>query len=262
MNEIRDGLRTLWQTLFAWLPKLVGALLVLFIAYVIANALGKLVERIMHGFNLDSLVHRGRGGRMIARVVSSPARLLGRLTFWLLFLFGISIAIGILGIPALDAIVRGIYAYIPNVIAAILIFLVAGGIAAAVDAFILRVLGDTPTGKIAASIAPVVIMGIAVFMILDQLKIAPTIVTITYAALMGSLFLGLALAFGLGGREVAARMLEGAYQTGKVKREQFNRDMAVGKQRATDFASQMNEETRRERRAVSREARNRRTSSI
>lgn len=66
--------------------------------------------------------------------------------------------------------------------------------------------------------APTLVLGIAVFMILNQLRIAPDIVVITYACLMGAVALGAALAFGLGGREVASRMLEEAYRRGQAER--------------------------------------------
>jgi len=79
-------------------------------------------------------------------------------------------------------------------------------------------MGDTPTGKLAATALPVLVMAIAVFMILNQLKIATDIVTITYAALLGAVALGMALAFGLGGRDVASRMLEDAYRRGQDER--------------------------------------------
>jgi hypothetical protein len=60
-----------------------------------------------------------------------------------------------------------------------------------------------------------------VFMILNQLRIATEIVTITYAALMGALALGMALAFGLGGRDVASRVLEDAYRRGQQERNRI-----------------------------------------
>ena len=68
-------------------------------------------------------------------------------------------------------------------------------------------MGDTATGRIVRTVAPTLIMAIAVFMILDELQIAQNIVLITYAALMGAIALGMALAFGLGGlrREPDAR---------------------------------------------------------
>ena len=73
-------------------------------------------------------------------------------------------------------------------------------------------------------------------MILEQLKIAPAIVTITYAALLGAIALGSALAFGLGGREVAARMLEGAYTNVQENKEQWKQDLDQGMTRAREEA--------------------------
>ena len=81
--------------------------------------------------------------------------------------------------------------------------MIAGVVAAAVGGLVARTMGDTPTGKVVGSVVPVLVMAIATFMILNQLQIAPEIVTITYAALIGGVFLAMALAFGLGGREVA-----------------------------------------------------------
>ena len=85
-------------------------------------------------------------------------------------------------------------------------------------------------------------MAIATFMILNQLRIAPEIVTITYAALIGGVFLAMALAFGLGGREVAGRMLGDAYDRGHEQRGQVKQDMRVGKERAKDDAQRVQSE--------------------
>jgi hypothetical protein len=149
----------------------------------------------------------------------------------------------VLGIDALEDFVAAIYAYLPNVLAAILIFLVAGAIAAGVGTLIARTMGDTTTGKVVGTVAPVLIMAVAGFMILDQLQIAPEIVTITYASLMGAIALGMALAFGLGGRDVAARMLEGAYAAGQRNREQVKQDLDQGRQRAKQEADRLREKT-------------------
>jgi hypothetical protein len=97
-------------------------------------------------------------------------------------------------------------------------------------------MGDTPTGKVVGSVVPVLVMAIATFMILNQLQIAPEIVTITYGALIGGVFLAMALAFGLGGREVAGQMLGDAYDKGREQRGQVRRDMEVGKERGKQDA--------------------------
>lgn len=176
----------------------------------------------------------GRSGEWISRATSSPSGLLGRLVFWAVFLGAVALAVSVLGIDALTDFMGRIFLYLPNVIAAIAIFLVAGLVAGAVAALVDRTMGDTPTGRILRTVVPGLIMAIALFMILEQLEIAPEIVRITYAALIGALALAAALAFGLGGRDVAARMLEDAYVKGQQQRAQVRRDLEVGKQRGRE----------------------------
>jgi hypothetical protein len=120
-----------------------------------------------------------------------------------------------------------VFSYLPNVVAAILIFVVAAALASFLARAVVGVMGDTPTGRLVATAVPALVMAIAVFMILNQLKIATDVVTITYAALMGALALGMALAFGLGGRDVASRVLEDAYRRGQQERERIRAQRAT-----------------------------------
>ena len=170
-----------------------------------------------------------------------PSRTIAAIAFWFIFLGAISIAVSQLGIAALAHSSGSIAAYLPNVVAAILIFVIAGVIAAAIGGLVARTIGDTPTGKVVGSVVPVLVMAIATFMILNQLKIA-TKMTITYAALIGGVFLAMALAFGLGGRTVAQRMLEDAYDKGQEQQGKVKDDMEKGKQRAERDAEKVKAE--------------------
>jgi hypothetical protein len=154
--------------------------------------------------------------------------------FWLVFVFFLTSAIGALKIPAVTTFMNQVLAYLPNVIAAIVIFVIAAALAGAVAAGVGKLMGDTPTGKIVATIVPALIMVLAMFMILNQLKIAEDIVSIAFAATMGSLALGLALAFGLGGRDVARRLLEDAYDKGSAAKAQAEQDVQTGRERAEE----------------------------
>ncbi len=82
-----------------------------------------------------------------------------------------SIAVTVLGVPALTNFINVVYGYLPNVLAALAIFLVAGAVSAAVSAFVVKVMGDSATGKLIATVIPVATMLIATFMILNELKI-------------------------------------------------------------------------------------------
>ena len=70
--------------------------------------------------------------------------------------------------------------------------------------------------------------------------------TITYGVLLGSLGLGMALAFGLGGRETAAQLVSGAYDKGQEQKGQVKRDLEVGKQRGREQAEQAKDTAQRD----------------
>jgi hypothetical protein len=220
--EIGDSLQRGLDELVAFLPRLVGFLIILLIGWLIARAVKAVLVRALEGVGVDRALSSGAAGPYVERAMpdARPSELIGKIAFWFLFLGAIAIAVSQLGIGALDNFVQSIVAYLPNVAVAIIIFVVAGAIAAAVSGLVSRTMGDTATGKVAGAAAPILIMGIATFMILDQLNIAPAIVEITYIALLGSVALGMAIAFGLGGREVAGRLLEDAYRQGREQRDE------------------------------------------
>jgi hypothetical protein len=237
--DVGDSVQRGADAFALWVPRFLGFIAVLIIGYIIAKVVANLVTRVLRRTGLDERLQSGTAGNWISRATRYPSGLIGRIAFWLIFIGAISIAVDVLGIQALDDFVGTVWGYVPNLIAAFLIFLVAAAIAAGVGALVARTMGETTTGKVIATVVPILIMAIAGFMILDQLKIAETIVTITYASLLGAIALGMALAFGLGGRDVAARMLEGAYQAGQQNREQMKQDLQQGRDRARAEAERM-----------------------
>lgn len=229
----------LLQNIVDGLPKFLGALAILIIGYFIAKAVSAAVRKILDAANLNQHVHAATGGSVIEKAVPNPSGLLASITYWIIFLFSVSIAVTTLGIPFLIDFVRAIYGYLPNVFAALLIFLVASGISAGVATLVMNTMGDTPTGKVVGSAAPVLVMVIAVFMILNQLKIAPEIVTITYAAILGAVSLGMALAFGLGGRDVAGKMMQDLYDKGQQQKGRVAGDFKHGANQAKNRANDL-----------------------
>lgn len=235
--NVLQSLQTGFNQFVSYLPQLLGALIVLLVGYVIAKILYKAVTKLLQKAKLDQRLTENQGGRFVEKVSpgGSPAALVGSVVFWVVMLFVISSAIGTLGIPAVTNFMNQVLAYLPNVIAALLIFIVAAAVAGAVGGLVHRTMGDTPTGKIVRAAVPAIVMGIAVFMILTQLGIAPVIVTITYVALVGSTALAAALAFGLGGRDAAAELVNSGYRKAQ-EQSTVAQDMQTGKRRAQDDA--------------------------
>jgi hypothetical protein len=88
--------------------------------------------------------------------------------------------------------------------------------------------------KLVQTIVPALVITIALFMALVQLKIATQIVVATYVLVLGAIALGFALAFGLGGRDVARQMLQNAYASGQEALPQLRDEMAQAKQQGAD----------------------------
>jgi hypothetical protein len=224
--EVADSLQQGLDEFIGFLPRLIGFLIILFIGWLIARAVKAVLVKALEGVGVDRALAGGSAGPYVDRVLPDArvSEIIGTIAFWFIFLGALAIAVSQLGIGALDNFLQAIAAYLPNVVVAILIFVVAGVLATAASGFVSRTFGESATGKIAGVGAPILIMGIATFMILDQLRIAPTIVEITYIALLGSVALGAALAFGLGGRDAAARLLDDSYRQTRGENSRAGRD--------------------------------------
>jgi hypothetical protein len=213
-----DSIDQAWDTFWSWLPQVAAALAILLIAWIVAKIVASVVRRVLVKVGLDRLVE-SRGPDFIKRTTSSLSGVLGSIVFWVILLAGVGIAADALGVDALERAVDAVWRYIPNVLAAIAILIVAGFVAPWVARLVSAALPGRPIGRILSTVAMVLILAIAMFMALDQLHIARNIVTITYASIMGAIALGMALAFGLGGRDAASRVLSTAYERGSEASE-------------------------------------------
>ena len=238
--NIGSSLQQALTDLLTFLPKLIGFLVILLIGYIVARIVRSILTKLLERVEVDRRLHESPAGDYVERFSpgASPSRLVAGVGFWIVFIVALTAAIGALEIPAVTGFMNQVLAYLPNVIVAILIFVLAAAIAGGVGGIVHRTMGDTPTGKLVRSVVPGLVLSVAVFMILTQLNIAPEIVQILFTAIVGALALGLALAFGLGGRNVAERLLEDAYQKGQEQRERVRRDMETGKERGRRDAEQ------------------------
>jgi hypothetical protein len=238
--EVSDSLQKGLDTFFNFIPNLIAFLVILVVGYFIAKLIQAAVRKGLQALGLDRHLQESQAGEYVERLSpgASPSNGVSRIVFWIVFAFVLTTAIGALKIPAVTQFMNQVLAYLPNVIAAIVIFVVAAAVAGAAGAGVAKLMGDTPTGKVVASVVPALVLVIGLFMVLNQLKIAEEIVTITFASLMGFLALAGALAFGLGGREVAADMLGSAYSKGHEQRDQVRRDVELGKARGEERAQE------------------------
>src|SRR5215213_381565 len=197
------------STFLSYVPQLIGAIVILVIGYVIARVLRAVVGRVLQGIGFDRWMERGGIKQFFDRAETNqtPASILGALVFWFVFIIAITMAADALGIPQVSAVLGQLIAYIPSIIAAILILILAALLAN----FISRIVRGATGSDILASIARYAIIVYAVFAAITQLGIAVELTAPTFLILLGAVALAAAIAFGIGGREVARDILEKAY---------------------------------------------------
>jgi len=219
VSEFYDSLRAGLTTFFEWVPNLIGAIIIIVVGYFIAKVIGLLIRKALEKIGANRLVEKGKGAEWRQRMWPglSPAGIVSKIVFWFIFLIALLLGLSALRVEALTDLLSKIIAYLPNVVVALLILILAFFIAGGVAAVVRRVMGGTMFGKVVAAAAPAVVVALGFFMALTQLKIATPIVVGTYIAVIGSLALGAALAFGLGGRKTAEDIIDKAYKEGKEK---------------------------------------------
>jgi Conserved TM helix len=234
--DIGTSVQTALDAFFGFVPNLIGFFVILLVGWVIAKVARTAINKVLDKLGVDRRLHASPAGEYVERISpgARPSHLIGAIAYWFIFLFAISAAIGALKIAALTDFIAQVQAFLPNVIVAVLIFVIAAVLAGGVAGVVQKLMGDTPTGKVVTAVVPGLILAIGTFMMLNQLRIAEEIVTITYAALLGMLALAGALAFGLGGRDVAARMLDDAYDSGRRNKDRVKRDVQAGKERGQE----------------------------
>lgn len=207
---------------FSYIPQLVGAIVILIVGYIVAKILEAVVGRVLQSIGFDRWMERGGIKQFFDRAETrqTPHSILGKLVFWFVFIIAITMAADALGIPQVSAVLAQLIAYIPSIIAAILILILAALLAN----FLSSIVRGATGSDLLASIARYAIIVYAVFAAITQLGIAVELTAPTFLIVLGAVALAAAIAFGIGGREVAQDIIEKAYN----RRQQVTDDSDRG----------------------------------
>jgi hypothetical protein len=197
--DFEQGISDAWSKVAEFVPKLLGFLVILVIGYLIAKAIGKIVGKVLERVGFDRAVERGGIKKALESSKFDASDILGKVVFYALFLIVLQMAFGVFGANPVSDLLTGVVAYLPKVIAAILIIVIATAIAAAVRELLDASLGGLSYGRLLANGAGVAIITVGVFAALDQLQIAPAIVTGLFYALLAIVAGSAIIAIGGGG---------------------------------------------------------------
>ncbi len=206
LNDVVAGI-------LVWLPNLGGALLWLLIGWIVARIIQFAISGIFRRVGLDRLAEHVGFARILADAGFDPSgsNLLARIVYWLVLLVFVVAAAESLGLSGVVATLSGFVGYLPSVIAAALILLLGSLIARVVGDAVGALANQTGVGSGPALGQAVryILLAVVAILALEQLGVQTTLLVVAAAALIGATALSLALAFGIGSREVARNIMAG-----------------------------------------------------
>lgn len=215
IDVLQTALSEMLVQIIAYLPNLLTALILFLLGWAIARLLATITKKIARRLGLDTAVERSglAEGLVQAGISKTASELLGQLLFWLVLLTFILMAMENLGLTVAITPLQNLISYLPRVLAAILT-LVLGALLAQVAGKATQAASagmgiDFHQGLGKATHG--LLMVIVVIITIEQMGLNLTLLTDLFSTMIGIAFAGFALAFGLGGRDVARNVLAGYY---------------------------------------------------
>jgi small-conductance mechanosensitive channel len=203
------------------LPRLLAVLIIAIVGWVIAYLIKIGLRSLLRLIKFDRLSERAGASQLLnTAALPSPSELLSQLVFWIVWLSIGLAGVSFLGISVLQRDIAAILLFLPRLLVALVIVFL-GMLAAnffARAALLAAVNSDLPSPNVLSEVVKVLIVVLTTSMAFEELGLAERTILVAFAIVFGALMLGLALAFGMGGRDLARQFLERRFSGDRARR--------------------------------------------
>ncbi len=222
MNPIIERLRAGGSELWAVLPELLAASLILLCGYFVARQMEKWVDRMLKRMDFNRVAEAGGLREAVDRTGAhlDPVHAVGKLIFWLLMLMVILLASAALGLESINQMFGIMLGFIPTLISAIVVVILGIVVGEFLRGIILASAGSVEGVPTVANVAKGTVVTIAVFMALQQLGVAEEIITSAFTLVVGALALAFGLAFGFGNMALGGEITRRWYEEHRERRRE------------------------------------------
>ena len=206
-----------------FLPRLLAMVIIVVVGWVFAWLVRVILPRLLGLVRFNSLFDRAGVANLLAKAaLPTPSELLARLVFWVLWITFVLFGLEALQIPFLQEEIAGLFRILPQIFVALVILFAGVLIANFVSraTLLAAVNADSPSPRMISVVVRFVIIALAVTMALERVGLGRGVVLVAFSTFFGAIMFGLALAFGLGGRDLAKRMLERRFSEEKKEEDQ------------------------------------------
>lgn len=200
IRSISEPIVGVFNNILAAIPNILVAVILLVIGIAIAKFVGNLIKNLLQGAGINKATEK----MGLPPTNFNLAKTSGQIVAGLINLFFFVEAISALNLEVLNTIGTAIIAYVPNILSALVIL----GLGFIGGQWLRNIVSQSTGSKWTGRVLQYIILAFALFMILDQLMLASTIVNTAFMFIIGGLAVAFALAFGLGGRDFARTQLE------------------------------------------------------
>ncbi|MGH7509376.1 MAG: mechanosensitive ion channel family protein [Gemmatimonadales bacterium] len=225
------------------IPRILGFALVLIVGWIISSLLARGMEALLHAVRFNDLARRSGFSDFVQKmgVRDDSAGVIAGIVKWFVRLITLVVAFDTLGLPAVSNVLQQLLLWLPN-LAVALVVLVIGGLAARALSQLVR--GATAEAgfsnpELLATVTRVAVWGFTILVAINQLGIATSLMNTLLIGIVGAFAIAFGLAFGLGGRDRAAQLLDTWGRTAERARPQLERAAEAASRGAQSRAQQV-----------------------
>ncbi len=219
MTSIWERLVVGFQQLATVVPSVLFSLAILIVGYLLARLVERWTDAILVRLNFNKMADAGGLSEAVGRtgIRLDPIHAVGKLLFWLVMLVVILLASSALGL-GIDEMFSRMLSYIPTLFASVVIVIIGMIVGEFVRGIVLASAGAVEGVPTLAKAAKAAVVLISVFMAMQQMGVAPEIITAAFTLIVGAIGLAAGLAFGLGNKDLAGEITRRWYEEGRQRR--------------------------------------------
>jgi mechanosensitive ion channel-like protein len=223
VSELMQALQELARGFAHYLPRLVVMLIIAFVGWVIAYLLKVLVRGVLRVTRFSKLSENAGATQLLNQAaLPSSTELLSRFVFWVAWVGFILLGVSVLGIVGLQEYISRFFFFLPRLFVA-LVILFLGLLAAnfvSRAALLAAVNANFRSSRLLSFSIRIIVSIFVLSMMFEVLGVAEETMLIAFGTVFGAVMLGLAIAFGIGGKDLAREFLEKRLQTGKKEEKE------------------------------------------
>ena len=242
-EALRASLAGALNTFLSAIPRVIGFALVLIVGWIISSLFARGVQALLHAVKFNDLARRSGFADFVQKmgVRNDSSGVIASIVKWFVRLITLVVAFDTLGLPAVSNVLQQLLLWLPNLVVA-LVVLVIGGLAA--NALSQLVRGTTAQAgftnpDMLATVTKVAVWGFAIVVAVNQLGIATTLINTLLIGIVGAFSIAFGLAFGLGGRDRAAQMIDTMGRNAQQAAPKLQRAAQAASRTAQNSGSQM-----------------------